>query len=112
MLARAKTELDGRLIHIHAAREDFAATSALPSDTDEIINMTLQVAGTEVAVFIVELPSGAFKASFRSRSHVDCSRVAETFGGGGHRAAAGATLHGTLESVQRDVLDAVRRAMG
>jgi phosphoesterase RecJ-like protein len=111
ILARAQTELDGRLIHTHVLREDFQATGALPSDTEDVINMTLEVGGTQVAVILVEQQSGGFKVSFRSRSHVDCSKLAETFGGGGHKAAAGAFVQGPFTQAQAQVLDAVRGAM-
>jgi phosphoesterase RecJ-like protein len=110
-LARAQTELGGRLIYTNIRREDFAATGAVPSDTEDIINMTLQVAGTEVAVIFVELAAGGVKVSFRSRGAVDCSKLAECFAGGGHKAAAGATLAGTVEEARGKVLDAVRNAM-
>ena len=92
-------------------REDFDATGAIASDTEDIINMTLQVAGTEVAVICVELADGKVKVSFRSRGSLDCSRLAEQFSGGGHKAAAGATLAGPVDEAQRKVLDAVRAAM-
>jgi phosphoesterase RecJ-like protein len=77
-----------------------------------VINMALAIKGTEVAVIFVEQSGGAFKISFRSRSQVDCSQLAERFAGGGHKAAAGATVKGTLAEVQPLVLDAVRAAMG
>jgi phosphoesterase RecJ-like protein len=64
-----------------------------------------------VAVIFVEQKSGGFKISFRSRSHVDCSKLAEQYGGGGHKAAAGAFVEGSLADVQPLVLDAVRAAM-
>jgi phosphoesterase RecJ-like protein len=112
ILGRVTTELGGRLAHTHVLKEDFAQTGALPSDTEDVINMALAIKGTEVAVILVEQSAGGFKISFRSRSAVDCSRLAEQFGGGGHKAAAGASLPGTLAEVQPVVLDAVRRAMG
>lgn len=111
-LARARTELDGRLIHTWLARDDFDATGALPSDSEDLVNMTLAVAGTEAAVILVEQTGGGFKISFRSRCHMDCSKVAARFGGGGHRQAAGAFLREPLETAQARVLDAVRAAMG
>ena len=112
ILARVATELGGRLAHTYVLKEDFQRTGALPSDTEDVINMALGIKGTEVAVIFVEQNGGAFKISFRSRSHVDCSRLSEKFGGGGHKAAAGATVTGTLAEVQPVVLDAVRGAMG
>jgi phosphoesterase RecJ-like protein len=112
ILARAESELNGRLIHTAVLREDFEATGALPSDTEDIVNLTLTVAGTEVAVIFVEQPDGRFKISFRSRSAVDCSKLAETFNGGGHKAAAGASVPGPYAEALPRVLDAIRKAMG
>ena len=111
VLTRAQTELNGRLIYTSVAQDDFSSTNALPSDTEDVINMTLQVGGTEVALIFVELAKGGVKVSFRSRSTVECNRLAELFGGGGHKAAAGATLNEPLATVQKKVLDAVRAAM-
>jgi len=110
-LARATTELDGRLIHTCIERADFEAAGALPSDSEDIINMTLGVAGTEVAVILVEQKSGGFKVSFRSRCDVDCAEVARQFGGGGHKQAAGALVKAPLDEARARVLDAVRAAM-
>ncbi len=111
-LSRVVTELDGRLAHTHVRLDDFADTGAFPGDTEDFINMALAVAGTEVAVILIERPGEEVKASFRSRSGFDCSRIAAGFGGGGHKAAAGATIVGSLARAQSDVLDAVRQAMG
>jgi phosphoesterase RecJ-like protein len=113
ILSRTATELDGRLVHTACLREDFAATGALPSDTEDVINLTLAVAGTQVAVIFVEQADGGFKISFRSRlPEVDCSKLAENFGGGGHKAAAGAFVKEGWPEARNKVLDAVRNAMG
>ncbi len=110
-LARIETDLGGRLIYTWMTQDDFAACGALPSDSEDVINLTLAVGGTEVAVILVEQPTGGFKISFRSRCGLDCSRVAEQFGGGGHRAAAGAFVPDPLPAARTKVLDAVRAAM-
>ncbi len=112
ILERTTTDLGGRLVYTWVQLSDFEATGSLPSDTEDIINMTLTVRGTEVAVIFVELKSGGVKVSFRSRSSVDCSKLAEQFSGGGHKAAAGATLMEPLDAARQRVLDAVRASMG
>jgi phosphoesterase RecJ-like protein len=111
ILARTEAELDGRLVHTAALLEDFRATGALPTDTEDVINLTLQVGTAKVAMIMVEQQAGGFKISFRSRSAVDCSKLAEQFGGGGHKAAAGAFITGSLEEARAKLLDAVRGAM-
>lgn len=109
---RFVTELDGRLAHTSARLADFEQTGALPSDTEDVINIGLGVLGTEVAVILVELSSGGFKISFRSRCELNCNEVAKQFGGGGHKAAAGAFIDEPFDVAQQRVLDAVRAAMG
>ncbi len=111
-LGRAQTERDGRLIYTWLEQSDFQEAGAQPSDSEDLINMTLAVGGTEVAVILVEQKTGGFKISFRSRCDLDCARVAERFGGGGHKRAAGAFLPGPLETARTKALDAVRAAMG
>jgi phosphoesterase RecJ-like protein len=111
ILSRVKAELNGRLVYTHVLKEDFTSTGALPSDTEDVINMALAIAGTQFAVIFVEQATGGFKLSFRSRCAVDCSQLAEQYGGGGHKAAAGAFLTGSLAEVQPRVLDAVRAAL-
>jgi phosphoesterase RecJ-like protein len=65
-----------------------------------------------VAVILVEQSSGGFKLSFRSRApNVDCNELAKHFGGGGHKAAAGAFISAPWPQAQSLVLDAVRSAM-
>lgn len=111
-MARAQSELGGRLVHTWMERADFEQTGALSSDSEDVINMLLTVGGSEMAMILIELPTGKFKLSLRSRCAVDCARLAAQFGGGGHRNAAGATLDGPLRVAQQKVLDAVRAAMG
>jgi len=111
VLERFTTELDGRLAHTYVLPTDFEETGALPSDTEDVINSGLRIAGVEVAVILVGQQKGGFKISFRSRSELDCSHLAQQFGGGGHKAAAGAFIKDTFEATQQAVLDAVRAAM-
>lgn len=110
-MAKVQSEAGGRLVYTSISRADFLAAGAEPSDSEDIINMMLAVGGTEMAVIFVEQVGGGFKISFRSRCDVDCNRVAATFGGGGHKKAAGAFIAGSLEEVQVKALDAVRAAM-
>lgn len=74
------------------------------------MNQTLTVKGTQLAAIAIEQADGTVKASFRSRCDIDCSRLAGTFGGGGHKAAAGATLQGPFEKAFAAVNEAVDEA--
>ncbi len=112
VLSRLALEFDGRLAHTYVLPGDFADTGALRSDTEDFINMALAIDGTQAALMLTEHPAGTVKASLRSRNDaVDCSRIAALFGGGGHRAAAGATLSGDVASVRQRLLAELGRAL-
>ena len=51
------------------------------------------------------------KVSFRSRERIDVAKIAEQFGGGGHRLASGATLGMTLQDAEAKVLEMVGQAL-
>lgn len=112
VLSRIDTKANGRLAYTYINAEDFAATGANPTDTEDLVNLLLEIRGTEAAVIFVGQLSGGYKLSFRSRCQLDCSKTAEKFGGGGHKAAAGAFIEGELDEIIPRVLDVVVAGMG
>jgi phosphoesterase RecJ-like protein len=106
-LAGAQASHGGRVIVSTVRQSDIKEVQAQPADTEDLVNLTLAVKGTEVAVILIEQPDGRIKTSFRSRSQVDCNALAARFGGGGHKAAAGAILPGPFDVAHEQVLAAV-----
>lgn len=111
VLSRIATELDGRLVYTYILKEDFAKTGALASDTEDLVNLALEIQGTLFAAIMIEQATGGFKISFRSRCGLSCNDVAAHFGGGGHQAAAGASLKGDFETVSGQILTYVRQQL-
>ena len=109
-LAGAVTTRDGKVITSQVRERDIKEVNALPSDTEDLINLTLAVKGTELAAILIEQPDGRIKTSFRSRGPVDCNLLAARFGGGGHKAAAGAILPGPFTDAKAKVDVAVDEA--
>ncbi len=111
VLSRLQVTHGGRVAHTEIRRDDYAGTGALPQDSEDLVNYTRSVAGVEVGLFFMEQPRGGVKVSFRSRQRIDVARLAERFGGGGHRLASGAILDTTLDDARSRVLAAVGAAL-
>ncbi len=112
VLARVQTELDGRLAHTYILPDDYEKTGAQPTDTEDLVNLALEIKGTLFAVILVGQPTGGFKLSFRSRCDTAANEIAQRFEGGGHKAAAGAFIDDNdFQSVQQQVLDHVRNVL-
>jgi phosphoesterase RecJ-like protein len=111
-LARLRTDLDGRIAYTAVTRDDFERTGAIPPDTEDLVDFTVSLRGVEVGLLFIEQRRGGIKLSIRARADFDCARLAARFGGGGHRAAAGATLPDPLAEAEAKVLGAVREELG
>jgi phosphoesterase RecJ-like protein len=112
VLARIQTEFNGQLAHTYILPNDFEDTGAQPTDTEDLINLALEIEGTVFAVILVGQVDGGYKMSFRSRCNIAANEVAREFGGGGHRAAAGAFIaNSSFEEVQNQVLTKVREML-
>src|SRR6266480_3419349 len=81
---------------------------ATADDLDGIVEYPRSIAGVRLALLFRQLANGKVKVSFRSLGDVDVAELAQRFGGGGHRKAAGASLDGTLAEAQAAVLAAAR----
>ena len=87
-----------------ALREEMHATE---TDIEELSSLAPQVEGTDCGITLRELCPGKVKISVRSGARINASEVCKQLGGGGHKAAAGATVEGTLDEVKNAVLRAV-----
>jgi phosphoesterase RecJ-like protein len=105
LLARALASIrrydDGRVTVCHLTRGDFGETGAIESDSEGIVDHLRSVEHTKVAVLVRELlDKDGRKLSLRSTDgQVDVSVIARSFGGGGHRQAAGATTQIPFEQM-------------
>lgn len=88
---------------------DYKATEA---DVEELSSLAALVEGTDCGVTLRELKDGRVKISLRTGPRVNATEVCALLGGGGHAAAAGATLHGTLSEVKKAVLQAIDMVAG
>jgi phosphoesterase RecJ-like protein len=109
-LERATPLVDGRVLVSELLRADFREAGAEEPYSEGIIDHLRSVEGAELVALIRELPNGAGparKGSLRSRPDgVDVSAIARTFGGGGHRRAAGFSTDLPTEEITRRIVDA------
>ena len=90
-------------------RQELHATDA---DIEELSALAAQVEGTDCGVTLRELRPGTVKLSLRTGPRVNATEVCRLLGGGGHAAAAGATVSGTMAQAKSAVLAAIAQVIG
>ncbi len=106
-LGKARAQMQGRVIWSHLTRHDREVTGFPIPDDAGLVNALLNAREADLAVVFIETDEPeVVKISWRAKSGWDVGELARAFGGGGHAAAAGARVSGTLEAVQQRVLPA------
>ncbi len=118
MLGGMELYADDRVAVQFVSEKTIQSLGGRTSDTEDVINEPLRIESVRVSVMLVEQIDGPVRVSFRSKPpandetiDVDVAAVAQHFGGGGHRRAAGARVSGSVDKVRQLVLDHVRKVL-
>lgn len=103
---------NGRIIWTSLSMIDRERAGYTGRDDADLINILSSIKEADITLLFNEQPGGTIKVSWRSIPDYDVSKIALMFGGGGHPAAAGADIPGTLESVQKNVLQQTKKLLG
>ncbi|MGA2497526.1 MAG: bifunctional oligoribonuclease/PAP phosphatase NrnA [Tepidisphaeraceae bacterium] len=98
----------GKLAVMSISKKDFAETGASVAETENMVNIPLQIGDVQVSVLATEPRDfGPVRVSLRSKGQVDVAKFAELFGGGGHARASGLKVEAPLDEVCKRVIDAM-----
>jgi phosphoesterase RecJ-like protein len=104
----SKLERDGEIVWTSLTLADRAAAGYPGRDDADLVNILSSIDGHEVALMFLEQEGGKIKISWRVAAGLDVTPLAISFGGGGHPAASGALMAGSLEEVRTQVLRRTR----
>ena len=108
VMGRITTFEQGKIAYSYATSADFAATGVPVAECDGLVDLVRRVDGSEIALFLKEVPGGKVRGNLRAKSDRDISVVAREMGGGGHPAAAGFTVEGDIDQALSVVLPKLR----
>jgi len=95
-LVKSELLLNGRCIVSTLSKEELSFYRVGAKHLEGIVSQLRNTKGVEVAIFIYQLEDGEHKVSLRSKNDVDVSLIAQKFGGGGHKKAAGLSMNKTV----------------
>jgi len=110
LLDRMELADEGRLAVLYLDDAMLEACGCTHNDTEGLINLPLTAREIQAVVFFKVADDGV-RVSMRSKYDVDVRIVANAFGGGGHKNAAGFTVNGPLDEVRDAILDQVKTAV-
>ena len=111
VLESAEYHFDDKCIILTVTEEMQNSTGCCGTDLEGIAVISRSVEGVKAGVTIKQTGEKEFKVSLRTYEPLSASEICKTLGGGGHRAAAGASVKGDLDEVKAKVLSAVGSAL-
>ena len=116
VLATARRDETGQVAWMWQTIAMQEQSKASEEDADGFVNYPLAVGEVEATALFKETSPGVYRTSLRSKGDVNVAKIAEQFGGGGHRNAAGCTLKGNCAEIEHQMVpllqDAIKRANG
>lgn len=101
---------DGKVAIMRLTLKDFADCGADPADAEGLIDFARDIDSVEVAAILRESEKGV-KISLRSEGSIDVASIAQTMGGGGHKAAAGLFIKASLGEAEARIKEMLTGAL-
>ncbi len=113
LIDRSESLFDGKVMISSSCLEDSKQYITTDKPSDSLYTMLLSVQGVEVVLFFKELEGERTEVGFRSshQSSINVGALAESFGGGGHKKAAGATVNKPIQETRKLLLEAVEKML-
>jgi phosphoesterase RecJ-like protein len=108
VMATACFPLGGLVAMAHMSEQMRAEIGESEDDSDDFVGVIRYAEGAVVAIFLREKGAQETKISVRTRQGVSAQAICVALGGGGHLAAAGATVQASLAETRRRVLVAAK----
>jgi len=111
VLSTVKRDESGQVATLRQTLAMRQTAAAVDGDNNGFVNIPLAAREVLAVVYMREVGPNQFRVSLRSKGDINVARVAERFGGGGHRNAAGLKVDGDWDEKERELVEAVKDAV-
>jgi len=111
VLSAMQIDPSGRIAIVYLDHEMARSAGGTYEDTEGLINLPLTVKEIQSVVFFKQNEGDEYRVSMRSKGEIDIGAVAKEFGGGGHKNAAGCTVTGPIDNLQKVFLEKIEQAI-
>jgi bifunctional oligoribonuclease and PAP phosphatase NrnA len=111
VLSAMQIDPTGRIAIVYLDHEMARAAGGTYEDTEGLINLPLTVKEIQAVVFFKQHEGEEYRVSMRSKGPIDIGAVAKEFGGGGHKNAAGCTVTGAIDTLQKLFVEKIENAI-
>jgi phosphoesterase RecJ-like protein len=107
VLATVKRDPSGKVAWMRQTLDMRQSTNMADGDNNGFVNIPLAAKEIVASVYMREVRPNFYRVSLRSKGDINVARIAEKFGGGGHKNAAGLRIEGDWDECENQIVSAV-----
>lgn len=111
VLDTVKRDDSGKIAMLRQTLAMKDVAGAIDGDNNGFVNIPLAARDVLATVYMREVGSDQFRVSLRSKGDINVAKVAEQFGGGGHKNAAGLRIEGPWDEAETKIVSALKHAL-
>ena len=111
VLDTVKRDDSGRVAWMRQTLAMKTDSKAVDGDNNGFVNIPLAAREVLAVVYMREVGPDQFRVSLRSKGDINVAKVAEKFGGGGHKNAAGCQVEGDWDQRESELVAAISEAV-
>jgi phosphoesterase RecJ-like protein len=111
VLATVKRSPNGKIAWMRQTLDMQKKAQSVDGDNNGFVNIPLAAREVEAVCYMREVQPNAFRVSLRSKDNINVARVAEKFGGGGHKNASGCRVEGDWDAKEAEIIAALTQAV-
>jgi phosphoesterase RecJ-like protein len=111
VLDTVKRDVSGKVARMRQTLEMAERAGSVDGDNNGFVNIPLAAREVEAVLYMRETAPNAYRVSLRSKDNINVARVAEKFGGGGHKNAAGCRVEGDWDEKEKEILAELIKAV-
>jgi bifunctional oligoribonuclease and PAP phosphatase NrnA len=109
VLDTVRRDETGRIAMMRQTLAMRESADAIDGDNNGFVNIPLAAREVVAVVYMREVGPNNYRASLRSKGNINVAKVAETFGGGGHKNAAGLGIEGDWDAKESEIVEALSK---
>ena len=111
VLDTVKRDETGHIASLRQTLEMRRIAGAVDGDNNGFVNIPLAARDVLAVVYMREVGPNSYRASLRSKGDINVAKVAERFGGGGHKNASGLSIEGDWDEKESEIIVALTEAI-
>lgn len=113
VLSRASLDPQTKMAFSYVSQYDLKKYNSSENELSGLINLLAGIPESKFSLLLTETKFGKVKGSMRSELYkgVDVAKIAQAFGGGGHKLAAGFEVEGKIAEKEKEIKEKIREEL-